>query len=69
MTVKKSGITKLIIKIAANNSRVLLKKVIKVLGTKSSIISMSLKNLLTILPKGVLSKNAIHSWRVKNIVK
>ena len=63
MTHKKSGIAKLIMIIAANNSRLLLRNASKDLGTKSSIMSMSFENLLTILPKGVLSKNAIGEWR------
>ena len=63
ITAKKRGIAKLMVQIAANNSRVLLRKPTKVLGTKSSIISMSLENLFTILPKGVISKNVMGEWR------
>lgn len=63
MTDKKSGIAKLMITIAANNSRLLLRNVSKDLGTKSSIMSISFENLLTIRPKGVASKNAIGEWR------
>lgn len=57
MTVKNSGIAKLMITIAAHNSRLLLRKAIKDLGTKSSIMSISFENLFRILPKGVASKN------------
>lgn len=59
MTDKKSGVAKLIINITANNSRLLLRNVMNDLGTRLSIVSMSLENLLTILPKGVASKNAM----------
>ncbi len=63
MTDKKSGIAKLMITIAANSSRLLLRNVSKDLGTRSSIMSISFENLLTILPKGVASKNAIGECR------
>lgn len=48
----------------ADNSKMLRRNVINVLGTRSSTISMSLEKRLMILPRGLDSKNVIGEWRM-----